>query len=54
LPIYGIVSTGDLWQFAMLEQKTFTEFSNAFSINDLDGLLSCLTSIFENCKMRIG
>jgi hypothetical protein len=54
LPIYGIVSTGDFWQIGMLEQKTFTEFSDVFSINDLDGLLSCLTSIFENCKKRIG
>ncbi len=53
LPIYGIVSTGDFWQIGMLEQKTFTEFSNAFSINDLDGLLSCLTTIFENCKQRM-
>ncbi len=40
-------------KFKTLEQKTFTEFSNAFSINELDGLLSCLTTIFENCKQRM-
>lgn len=52
LPIYGIVSTGDIWQFAKLEKKTFTAYTNPFGINDLEGLLSAVTSVFEYCKRR--
>ena len=50
IPIFGIVSTGDLWQIAKLEHNTFTEYTNQFSIGDLDNLLNGIASVFEYCK----
>ena len=49
-PIFGIVSTGDNWQFAKLEHDVFTRYTNQCSVSNLDDLFNTLSSVFEYCK----
>lgn len=53
LPVYGIVSNGEIWEFAQLEQQIFTFYKQRFDIVNLDILFSVLTALLESCKQRI-
>jgi hypothetical protein len=53
LKIFGIVSNGRFWEFATLQQRTFTKFREISEINDLDELFSVLTHILKICQMQI-
>ena len=50
LPIYGIVSNGDVWEFAKLEDNLFVEFEDKYTLKDIDTILSVLTSILDFYK----
>ncbi len=48
--IFGIVSNGETWEFAQLQQDTFTLFNQRFDIRELDALYGALLSI---CKLSL-
>jgi hypothetical protein len=51
--IYGIVSTGEFWQFGKLEKDTFTRELYPYSINDSAKVLGALDYLFEQCEKQI-
>jgi hypothetical protein len=53
LTIYGIVSSGEQWQFAKLHQSVFTQSVKSYSIFELDKLYSVLYAVLEDCKKQI-
>jgi hypothetical protein len=53
LPVYGIVSNGEIWEFAELKQHVFTLYKQRFDIANLDVLFSVLTAMLEACKQRL-
>ena len=50
LTVFGIVTNGETWQFAKLQHKNFTEFSEIFILRNLNELFSVLTTIFDFYK----
>lgn len=50
LPLYGIVSNGEIWEFAQLAQDRFTLYNQRCDVNDLDRLFNSLRTILEFCK----
>ena len=50
LAIFGIVSNGDVWQFAKLEANVFSECTKKGSLDDLDELYGILIFLLEECK----
>ncbi|MEY4934825.1 MAG: hypothetical protein RIS64_1184 [Bacteroidota bacterium] len=50
LPVFGMVTNGEVWQFAQLKDSLFTEFSEIFILRNLNELFSVLTTIFEFYK----
>ncbi len=53
LSIYGIVSNGEIWEVAMLNNQLFTFYNKRFVIEELDTLFNVLVSILETCKLQI-
>lgn len=53
-PIFGIVSNGDVWQFAKLENNTFFAYETIAILNELTELFSTLTFFMEECKRIYG
>jgi hypothetical protein len=53
LPVYGIVSNGEIWEFAQLEQQIFTLYKQRFDIAELDVLYSVLVCLLESCKQHL-
>lgn len=49
-PVFGIVSNGDGWQIGQLENNAFIEYSNLFTLTNLNELFSALTWVLESCK----
>lgn len=50
LPVYGIVSNGEIWEFGQLENQKFTFYKQRFDIDNLDNLFSVLIYFLELCK----
>lgn len=50
---YGLVSTGDVWQFAHLQYKRFIRDPRSFAISDLPELFRTLQYVFEQTKARV-
>lgn len=50
LPVWGIVTTGVVWQFGKLDGNRFTQDSQTFSLADLNGLCGALRYVFEQVK----
>ncbi|MER0440752.1 hypothetical protein [Emticicia sp. W12TSBA100-4] len=50
IPVLGIVSNGDNWEFGKLEGNLFTENALIYSLFPLDTLFSTLSTFFELCK----
>jgi hypothetical protein len=48
--IYGIVTTGLLWQFGSLQDRTFTQDPRSFALSDLDLLCGAVRFLFEQVK----
>ncbi len=51
-PIFGIVTNGDVWEFAQLENATFTRFSNSFLTSRADDLHNALCTVFERSREK--
>jgi hypothetical protein len=51
--VYGITSSGLIWQFGKLQNNEFTQYSTLFSIKDIDMLLSALKTFFEISKTTL-
>ncbi len=49
-PVFGVVSNGDIWEIAQLEEQVFTQFTGQFTLDRLDELFSALTWVLETCK----
>ena len=52
IPVFGIASNGENWEFGKLEGDLFTENGNFYNILQLDILVSILYSFFELCKQN--
>jgi hypothetical protein len=50
LPIFGIVTNGDIWEFGKLEGSLFIEYEDKYVLKDIDTIISALTSILEYYK----
>ncbi len=50
--IFGIVSNGETWEFAQLQNNIFTTYRQRFDIVALDKLYNVLTTILEICKKQ--
>lgn len=53
LAIYGLVSNGEIWEIAKLEQQRFVFYKKRFVIEQLDELFNALVSILEICKLQL-
>ncbi len=53
IKIYGIVSTGQSWEFGKLEKNVFTNDINSYSISNLDQTLSKVNYIFDEAEKEI-
>jgi len=53
IKIYGIVSTGQSWEFGILEQNKFIRDMNTFSITNAQQTLNILNYIFEQAEIEI-
>jgi hypothetical protein len=53
LPIFGITSNGDRWQFGKLEKQTFTRNATFFSIQEIDSLVAVINYVFRECKLKL-
>jgi len=51
--IYGIVSTGQTWEFGKLEKNIFTNDSNSYSISNLSQTLNIVNFIFDEAEKEI-
>jgi hypothetical protein len=52
LPIYGIVSNGETWEFAYLERQIFTKFKQIYVVHRLDDLFKVLCSLLDVYKKQ--
>lgn len=53
LAIYGIVSNGEVWEIAKLEQQQFCYYNQRWVIENLAQLFNVLISILELCKIQL-
>ncbi len=51
--VYGIVSSGQSWEFGMLTQNKFTQDPKAYPLGDLDDLMAALNFLFQSCEELI-
>ncbi len=54
LTIYGIVSTGEVWQFGKLAGDTFTRHLFSYTVRDPNAVLGALDFVFGECERQIG
>ena len=52
LPIYGIVTDGQVWQFGKLEDATYTYNEKLFILDDLAELLGALDYVYEQLQAK--
>lgn len=50
MPVYGITTSGLIWQFGKLENGIFTQYETRFTIEEIDRLVSALNSFFKQCQ----
>ncbi len=53
LSIYGIVTNGELWEFAKLEQNVLTYYSQRYDIVETEKLFQGLVNVLGLCKKGI-
>ncbi|WP_394754259.1 hypothetical protein [Crenothrix sp.] len=53
LAVYGLVSNGEIWEIAKLENHNFTFYNKRFVIEELDVLFNVLVSVLELCKLQL-
>lgn len=49
IPVWGIVTTGEIWQFGKLEHGEFTRHDASFDLDPPGRLLAVLHFIFGQC-----
>ena len=52
-PIFGIISNGVIWEFAMIRENHFTKEVRIYTIQDLQLLLSAIAYMFEQSKLEL-
>jgi hypothetical protein len=52
MPVFGIVTNGDNWEFGRLDNSVFTENESFCTILELDMLFGVLSAFFELCKIN--
>ena len=50
IPVYGIVTNGQLWQFGRLIHQDFHREIQGYTIYDIDTLMSALNFLFQNLE----
>jgi len=53
ITVYGIVSTGTMWQFAKLEGQTFTQHILTYSVSNPARVLGLLDYLFNECEKQV-
>ena len=53
ITIYGIVTSGELWQFAKLKGEVFTGHTLPASIDNIEKIMGILDYIFGECEKQI-
>ncbi len=53
VPIYGIVTSGELWQFGQLVEDVFTENTYPVAIENPAKIVGALDYIFTECEQNI-
>jgi hypothetical protein len=53
LPVFGIVTNGETWQFGQLNGSDFIEFQQSFTFDNINSIISCLSSMFEFYKSKL-
>jgi hypothetical protein len=51
IPIYAIVTTGDIWEFGKLENKRFTYHPLPLSVQDIGRLLGVLDFLYQQSEI---
>ncbi len=54
LPVIGIVTNGESWQFAKLDKDQFTEYHQSFTLENINQIISALATMFEFYKAKLG
>ena len=52
IPVLGIVTNGDNWEFGKLENTSFTENLLTYSLSSLDTLYTVLSLFFDACQQN--
>ena len=53
VPVYGIVSDGERWQFGKLVGDAFTQNKTSFSIDHLPALFGAINAVFKAASERV-
>ena len=53
LTVYGIVSTGILWEFGKLEKEVFTQHTLSYSVMEPQKVFGTLDYLFAECEKQI-
>lgn len=51
IPIYAIVTTGEVWEFGKLEQQLFTYHPLPLSVQDIERLLAVLDWLYQQSEV---
>ena len=50
IPIYGIASNGQAWQFGLLKRDEFTRQLGGYTVSDPDALAAHMHAVFRACR----
>ena len=53
LPVFGIVTNGETWQFAQLNGADFIEYKQNFTLENINSIISALATMFEFYKAKL-
>lgn len=53
VPVFAIVTTGDIWEFGKLENKLFTYHPLPLSVQDMARLLGVLDFLYQQCENAV-
>lgn len=53
MAVYGLVTNGEIWEIAKLEQQRFILYKKRFYIEELELLFNALISVLELCKLQL-
>jgi hypothetical protein len=53
LPVFGIVTNGEIWQFGKLDKDIFTKFEQSFTLDDKEETASALATVLDFYKTQV-